>query len=414
MEHRVVITGLGAITPVGNNVNDFWNNIKEGVCGIAKLDKENYFDTTEYDVHIAGTVKNFDVDEYIGRKEARRSDRFVHLAIKAADEAMEDAKIKIDELDPYRFGIMVGSGIGGYNTMEEQMEKLVTKGPKRVSPFYIPSSIINMVSGTLSMRYGAKGISESTVSACASGASAIGDAFRQIKHGYMDIIMAGGSEAAIVRSGIAGFSNLKALSTSEDVNRASIPFDKERNGFVMGEGAGILILESLESAKKRGAKIYGEVVGYGATSDAYHITSPNPTGEGAGKAMEFALEEAKISKNEVGYINAHGTSTAMNDKVETTAIKNCFGDKAYEIPISSTKSMTGHLLGAAGAIEAVICVKAMNDSFVPPTIGYKEKDEECDLNYTPNKGVNAEINYSLSNSLGFGGHNVSLLFKNFK
>lgn len=413
MEHRVVITGLGAITPVGNNVNEFWNNIKDGVCGITTIDKENYFDTTEYDVHIAGTVKDFSAEDYLGKKEARRSDKFVHLAIKAADEAMEDAKLKIEDIDPYRFGVIVGSGIGGYTTMESQMEVLFKKGPKRVSPFYIPSSIINMVSGTLSMRYGAKGISASTVSACASGASSIGDAFRQIKHGYMDIVIAGGSEAAIIESGIAGFSNLKALSTSQDLERASIPFDKERNGFVMGEGAGILILESLESAKKRGAKIYGEVIGYGATSDAYHITSPNPNGEGAAKAMESAILEGGINKNDVAYINAHGTSTAANDKVETQAIKNCFGERAYDISISSTKSMTGHLLGAAGAIEAIICVKAMNDSFVPPTIGYRVKDEACDLNYTPNEGVNKKIDYSLSNSLGFGGHNVSLLFKNY-
>ncbi|MGL5616548.1 MAG: beta-ketoacyl-ACP synthase II [Sarcina sp.] len=413
MEHRVVITGLGAITPVGNDVKEFWNNIKNGVCGIEVFDKDQYFDSTDYDVHIAGTVKNFDAETYIGKKEVRRNDRFVHLAIKAADEAMEDAKINMEEVDPTRVGVIVGSGIGGYNTIEEQIEKLVQKGPKRVSPFYIPSSIINMVAGTLSMRYGAKGISSSVVTACASGTSSIGDAFRQIKHGYMDIVISGGSEAAITKSGMAGFSNLKALSTSTDVNRASIPFDKERNGFVMGEGAGILILESLESAQKRGAKIYGEIVGYGSTSDAYHITAPSPDGEGAGNAMKNALIEGNIEKTEVDYINAHGTSTAANDRVETKAIKNCFGDRAYEINISSTKSMTGHLLGAAGAIEAVICVKAMNDSFIPPTIGYKVKDEECDLNYTPNKGVEKEVNYALSNSLGFGGHNVSLLFKKF-
>lgn len=411
MENRVVITGLGAIAPTGNDVKEFWENIKEGLCGIEIINADDYFDTSDFNVHIAGTVKNFDAGEYIGKKDAKRMDRFTHLAIKAADEAIEDSQIKMEELDSTRVGIIVGSGIGGNATIEEQVGNLITKGPRRVSPFYIPSSIINSVAGTLSMRYGAKGISASVVTACASGSSAIGDAFRQIKHGYMDIILAGGTEAAILPSSIAGFSNLKALSTTEDPKNASIPFDKNRNGFVMGEGAGILVLESLESAQKRNAKIYAELVGYGATSDAYHITAPSPDGEGAARAMEVAINEAKINKNEVGYINAHGTSTPINDKTETKAVKLCFGEDAKNIPVSSTKGMTGHLLGAAGAIEAIICVKALQDNFVPATIGLTTPDEECDLDYVPNQGRHQTVNYAMSNSLGFGGHNVSLLLK---
>ncbi|MGL5575913.1 MAG: beta-ketoacyl-ACP synthase II [Sarcina sp.] len=411
MENRVVITGLGAIAPTGNDIKEFWKNTKEGLCGIEIINADEYFDTTDFNVHIAGTVKGFDASEYIGKKDAKRMDRFTHLAIKAADEAIEDSQIKIDELDSTRVGIIIGSGIGGNATIEEQIGNLITKGPRRVSPFYIPSSIINSVAGTLSMRYGAKGVCSSVVTACASGSSAIGDAFRQIKHGYMDIILAGGTEAAILPSSIAGFNNLKALSTTENPKAASIPFDKNRNGFVMGEGAGILVLESLESAKKRNAKIYAEIVGYGSTSDAYHITAPSPDGEGAARAMQAAINEAKIDKNEVGYINAHGTSTPINDKTETKAIKLCFGEDAKNIPISSTKGMTGHLLGAAGAIEAIICVKALQDKFIPATIGLNTPDEECDLDYVPNEGRDQIINYAMSNSLGFGGHNVSLLLK---
>ncbi|MGL4451870.1 MAG: beta-ketoacyl-ACP synthase II [Sarcina sp.] len=411
MENRVVITGLGAIAPTGNDIKEFWKNTKEGLCGIEIINADEYFDTTDFNVHIAGTVKGFDASEYIGKKDAKRMDRFTHLAIKAADEAIEDSQIKIDELDSTRVGIIIGSGIGGNATIEEQLGNLITKGPRRVSPFYIPSSIINSVAGTLSMRYGAKGVCSSVVTACASGSSAIGDAFRQIKHGYMDIILAGGTEAAILPSSIAGFNNLKALSTTENPKAASIPFDKNRNGFVMGEGAGILVLESLESAKKRNARIYAEIVGYGSTSDAYHITAPSPDGEGAARAMQAAINEAKIDKNEVGYINAHGTSTPINDKIETKAIKLCFGEDAKNIPISSTKGMTGHLLGAAGAIEAIICVKALQDKFIPATIGLNTPDEECDLDYVPNEGRDQIINYAMSNSLGFGGHNVSLLLK---
>ncbi|WP_297437637.1 beta-ketoacyl-ACP synthase II [uncultured Clostridium sp.] len=411
MERRVVITGLGAITPIGNNVFDFWNNTKQGVCGISEIDSERYFDTTDFTVKIAGTVDGFDVDEYIGKKDAKRMDRFTHLAIKAADEAMEDSKLDMKELDATRVGVIVGSGIGGNKTIEDQVTNLVNKGPRRVSPFYIPSSIINSVAGTLSMRFGTKGISASVVTACASGSSAIGDAYRQIKHGYLDVALAGGTEAAVLPSSIAGFANMKALSTTVDIKRASIPFDKNRNGFVLAEGAGIVVLESLESAQNRGAFIYAEIVGYGATSDAYHITAPSPDGEGAARAMQNAISEANINASEIGYINAHGTSTPINDKTETKAIKLCFGDIANKIPVSSTKGMTGHLLGAAGAVESIVCIKTINDSFIPATIGLETADEECDLDYVPGEGRNQEVNYAMTNSLGFGGHNVSLIFK---
>lgn len=299
----------------------------------------------------------------------------------------------------------------GYGTLEAQFDVLLTKGPNRVSPFAIPSGIINLVAGNIAIKYGAKGVCESLVTACATGVSSIGAAYRSIKHGYSDIVISGGSEASITRAAIAGFTNLKALNTNNDPKRSSIPFDKERSGFVMGEGAGILILESLESAQKRGARIYGEIIGYGATCDAYHITSPDPEGDGAKRAIEAAIEEGKINKDEISYINAHGTSTPLNDKFETLAIKGCFGEKAYDIPVSSTKSMTGHLLGAAGAIESVICVKALEEGFIPPTIGYKVPDEDCDLDYVVNEGREVELNYVINNALGFGGHNASLLFK---
>lgn len=410
MENRVVITGLGAITPIGNNVNEFWTNAKKGVCGI---DEITLFDASDYKVKIAGEVKNFNAEDFIEKKEAKRLDRFTHFALAATEEAMKDAKLDLNDenVDPNRVGVIVGSGIGGYGTLEAQFDVLLTKGPNRVSPFAIPSGIINLVAGNIAIKYGAKGVCESLVTACATGVSSIGAAYRSIKHGYSDIVISGGSEASITRAAIAGFTNLKALNTNNDPKRASIPFDKERSGFVMGEGAGILILESLESAQKRGARIYGEIIGYGATCDAYHITSPDPEGDGAKRAIEAAIEEGKINKDEISYINAHGTSTPLNDKFETLAIKGCFGEKAYDIPVSSTKSMTGHLLGAAGAIESVICVKALEEGFIPPTIGYKVLDEDCDLDYVVNEGREAELNYVINNALGFGGHNASLLFK---
>lgn len=411
MENRVVITGLGAVTPVGNDVATFWSNVKNGVCGVDEL---KAFDTTDFDVKIAAEVKDFKPEDYIDRKEARRLDRFCHFAFAATEEAIKDSKLDLEKVDKYKFGIIMGSGIGGFTTMESEFEKLFSKGPKRISPFFIPMSIINMAAGNLAIRYGAKGVSTSVVTACASGTNAIGEAFRLIKHGYSDIVIAGGTEAPITKAGVGGFANLKALNTTTDPKRASIPFDKERNGFVIGEGAGVLILESLDHALARGAKIYGEVVGYGATCDAHHMTMPHPEGEGAAQAMNDAIKEAKINADDVSYINAHGTSTEYNDKFETLAIKKVFGEDAYKIPVSSTKSMTGHLLGAAGAIESVVCVKALEEGYVPPTVGLTVKDEECDLDYVPNEGRKKELKYALSNSLGFGGHNASLLFKRWE
>lgn len=407
MERRVVITGMGALTPIGNSVKEFWNNAKEGKLGI---DYVTLVNKDEVSVKVAGEVKNFDAAEAVGKKESKRLDRFSQFALACADEAIKSSGLDLDNVDKNRIGVLVGSGIGGFSTIETEITKMAT-GSKRVSPFFIPMAISNMAAGNISIKYGLKGTSTAVVTACATGTNGIGEAFRQIKHGYADIMLAGGVEAPITKIGIEGFNSLKALNTSNDPKIASTPFDSERSGFVMGEGAGILVLESLESAKKRNANILAEIVGYGSTCDAYHITSPDPDGEGASRAMTQAIEEAKINKEEVSYINAHGTSTKLNDKFETIAIKRTFGDYAYKIPVSSTKSMTGHLLGAAGAIEAIICIEALRDNFVPPTIGYRNKDEDCDLDYVPNVGRNHEVNYALTNSLGFGGHNATLLFK---
>ncbi|AIY84136.1 beta-ketoacyl-acyl-carrier-protein synthase II [Clostridium baratii str. Sullivan] len=407
MERRVVITGMGALTPIGNSVKEFWNNAKEGKLGI---DYVTLVNKDEVSVKVAGEVKNFDAAEAVGKKESKRLDRFSQFALACADEAIKSSGLDLDNIDKNRIGVLVGSGIGGFSTIETEITKMAT-GSKRVSPFFIPMAISNMAAGNISIKYGLKGTSTAVVTACATGTNGIGEAFRQIKHGYADIMLAGGVEAPITKIGIEGFNSLKALNTSNDPKIASIPFDSERSGFVMGEGAGILVLESLESAKKRNANILAEIVGYGSTCDAYHITSPDPDGEGASRAMIEAIEEAKINREEVSYINAHGTSTKLNDKFETIAIKRTFGDYAYKIPVSSTKSMTGHLLGAAGAIEAIICIEALRDNFVPPTIGYKNKDEDCDLDYVPNEGRSHEVNYALTNSLGFGGHNATLLFK---
>ena len=407
MERRVVITGMGALTPIGNSVKEFWNNAKEGKLGI---DYVTLVNKDEVSVKVAGEVKNFDAAEAVGKKESKRLDRFSQFALACADEAIKSSGLDLDNIDKNRIGVLVGSGIGGFSTIETEITKMAT-GSKRVSPFFIPMAISNMAAGNISIKYGLKGTSTAVVTACATGTNGIGEAFRQIKHGYADIMLAGGVEAPITKIGIEGFNSLKALNTSNDPKIASIPFDRERSGFVMGEGAGILVLESLESAKKRNANILAEIVGYGSTCDAYHITSPDPDGEGASRAMIEAIEEAKINREEVSYINAHGTSTKLNDKFVTIAIKRTFGDYAYKIPVSSTKSMTGHLLGAAGAIEAIICIEALRDNFVPPTIGYKNKDEDCDLDYVPNEGRSHEVNYALTNSLGFGGHNATLLFK---
>ena len=410
MERRCVITGLGAVTPLGNTVEEYWNGLKNGVCGIDYIKK---FDTTDYKVKIAAEIKDFDPEQYMTKKDVKRKDLFAIYALAAGMQAFEDSKLDMEKEDADRIGVIVGSGVGGLMTMEEQVKRLTDKGPSRVSPLFITMTIGNLAAGNIAIRVGAKGVCEDIVTACATGTNAIGTAFRNIKHGYLDACIAGGAEGAICGIGVAGFTNLTALSTEEDPKKACRPFDKERNGFVMGDGSGILVLEELEHALARGAKIYGEVVGYGATADAYHVTLPEPTGEGAAKAMKFAMQEAGITPEQVGYINAHGTSTHANDVGETKAIKLAMGEEcAKNIPISSTKSMTGHLLGAAGAIEAIACVKALEEGFLPPTINYHTPDEECDLDYIPNVGREAkEAEYALSNSLGFGGHNGVLCFK---
>ena len=410
MERRVVITGMGAITPIGNNVNDTWQSIKDGKCGI---DEITLFDTTEHKVHLAAEVKNLNEEDYLDKKQIKRLDRFSKFAIIASKEALKDSKITPENTDMTRVGVVVSSGIGGLNTIEEGNRSLM-KHPDRVSPMYIPNGIVNMASGNVTIEIGAKGESLAMVTACASATHSIGESYRMIKHGYEDVMFAGGTEASITPTGVAGFANIKALSTNENKNRASIPFDKERSGFVMGEGAGVIVLEELEHALKRGAKIYAEIVGYGATSDAYHITSPAENGEGGTRAMLRAIEDAKIKPEDITYINTHGTSTPLNDKTETAAIKGAFGDYAKDLYISSTKGNTGHLLGAAGAVEAIFTIKAIEDSFVPPTINFEVPDEECDLNIVPNKGINTEIKYGMSNSLGFGGQNGTIIFKKFE
>lgn len=411
MERRVVVTGIGAITPIGNNAQEFWKGIKEGKCGI---DEITYFDTTEYKVKLAAEIKNFDVDEHIDKKLSKRMDKFSWYAVVAAKEAMKDSGITPENTDMERVGTIISSGIGGLGTIERDNRALVEKGPDRVSPMYIPMAIANMAAGNVAIELGTKGESMAMVTACASATHSIGESYRIIKHGYQDAVVVGGTEASITPTGIAGFMNIKALSQSTDRNRASIPFDKERTGFVMGEGAGILVLEELEHAKKRGAKIYAEIVGYGATSDAYHITSPSPDGSGAARAMTIAMKDANVKPENITYINAHGTSTHLNDLGETLAVKLALGEASKNIMMSSTKGNTGHLLGAAGGVEAVVCVKAIEDDFVPPTINYKVPDEECDLDIVPNEGRNVKVNYAMSNSLGFGGHNSSILFKKYE
>lgn len=411
MERRVVITGLGAITPIGNNTEEFWNGIKEGKCGI---DEITHFDTTNFKVKLAAEVKGYNPEEYFDRKAAKRLDTFSQFAIIAAKEAWKDSKLDKETENMERVGVIVGSGIGGLETMEKEMANIHEKGPDRVSPMFIPMNIANMAAGNVAIELGAKGESISMVTACASGTHCIGESFRMIKNGYQDIVIAGGTEAAITPIGIAGFTNIKALSQATDKNRASIPFDKERSGFVMGEGAGILVLEELEHAKARNAKIYAEIVGYGATSDAYHITSPAPEGEGGARAMKIAMEEANVKPEEITYINAHGTSTHLNDSCETAAVKTALGEASKKVMVSSTKGNTGHLLGAAGGIEAVVCAKAVEEGFVPATINYKVPDEECDLDIVPNEGRKVEVKYAMSNSLGFGGHNASILLKKYE
>ena len=411
MERRVVITGLGAITPIGNNTEEFWKGIKEGKCGI---DEITHFDITDYKVKLAAEVKGYNAEEHFDRRTAKRMDKFSQYAIVAAREAWNDSKLDKETENMERVGVILGSGIGGLETMQADISNLILKGPDRVSPMFIPMSICNMAAGNVAIDIGIKGESISMVTACASGTHCIGESFRMIKNGYQDVVLAGGTEASITPVGIAGFTNIKALSQATDKNRASIPFDKERNGFVMGEGAGIVILEELEHAKKRGAKIYAEIVGYGATSDAYHITSPAPGGEGGARAMKVAMEEAGVKPEDITYINAHGTSTHLNDSCETAAVKAALGEASKKVMVSSTKGHIGHLLGAAGGVEAVICAKAVEEGFVPATINYKVPDEECDLDVVPNEGREVEVKYAMSNSLGFGGHNATILLKKYE
>lgn len=406
--HRVVVTGIGVVSPVGNTLEETWNNLVNGVCGIAPI---TLFDTTDYKAKVAGEVKNFEPRDYMTKQEILRSDRFTQLAVAAAAQAVEESGV-IGTVDPARIGVYFGSGIGGINTMTKEHAKLLNKGPARVSPYCVPMMIANMAAGEIAIRYNCQGAAMPAVTACASGSNAIGEALRQIRHGYADAVITGGSDAAVNELGVAGFVNMHALSTSEDPNAASLPFDKRRAGFVIGEGATALVLEEYEHAVARGAKIYGEVCGYGSTCDAYHMTSPAPDAAGGARAMIQAMEEAGYSESDRVYVNAHGTGTPMNDSGETTAIKTALGEeKAHEILISSTKSMTGHLLGAAGAIEAAVCLKVLETGIIPPTINLEEPDPACDLNYVPNKAVEAEIDLCLSNSLGFGGHNACLAFR---
>ena len=404
---RVVVTGLGAVTPIGNNVKDMWESVKAGKCGIAPI---THYDTEGRKVTVAGEVKDLDVS-CIEKKELRKMDKFSQYALVAAKEAIEDSGLDLEKEDADNIGVIVASGIGGLGTIENDHTRGMEKGFDRVSPYFIPMSISNMAAARIAITYGLKGMCSCVVTACAAGTNAVGDAYRNIKDGYLDMIVCGGAEASITTFGIGGFTALQALSTNTDPNRASIPFDKERSGFVMGEGAGILVLEEYEHAKARGAKIYCEIAGYGANCDAHHITAPLEDGSGAAKCMELAIKSAGITPKEIQYINAHGTSTPLNDKGETKAVKLAFKDAASKIAISSTKSMTGHLLGASGGVEAIITSLAVKNDYAPATINYKVPDEECDLDIIPNEGRNMTINYAMSNSLGFGGHNASVIFK---
>lgn len=409
-KRRVVVTGIGTINPIGHNVEETWKSIEEGRCGIAPI---SLFDTKDMKVTLAGEVKDFDVTKYIDKKEAKKMDRFIQMGMIASHEAMLDSGLDINNIDSHRFGVIVSSGIGGLGSIEKNYQTGEKRGFDRVSPFFIPMTISNLAAGHIAIAYHAQGLCTCPVTACAGGTNAIGDAFRNIRDGYQDVMIAGGCEASVTPLGIGGFTSMKALSDATDPTRASIPFDKERNGFVMGEGAGILILEELEHALKRGAHIYGEMTGYGVSCDAHHITAPLPNGEGGAYAMQNALDDAGISYDVIDYINAHGTSTHLNDLCETEAIKSVFKEHAYKLAVSSTKGHTGHCLGAAGGIEAVLSVLALKHDFIPPTLNYQVKDEECDLNVVPNIGVKKDLHYVMSNSLGFGGHNASIIFKEY-
>ena len=409
MKRRVVVTGMGAVTPIGNTVEEFWNGIKTGKVGIGPITK---FDTTDYKVKLAAEVKDFVGKERMDFKAAKRMELFSQYAVAAAKEAFADAGLDMEQEDPYRVGTIIGSGIGSLSCVEQNYDKIQTKGPARVNPLMVPLMISNMAAGNVSIQLGLKGKCTNVVTACASGTNCIGDALRAIQYGDAEVMFAGGTESCICPTGVAGFTALTALTTSTDPARASIPFDKDRSGFVLGEGAGVVVLEELEHAKARGAKIYAELVGYGATGDAYHITSPAEDGSGAARAMENAMKEAGVAPEEVDYINAHGTSTHHNDLFETRAIKLAFGEHAYDLKINSTKSMVGHLLGAAGAVEFVTCVKEIQEGYIHRTVGLRETEEELDLNYCRDS-YEEEVPYALTNSLGFGGHNASLLLKKY-
>lgn len=412
MKNRVVVTGIGAVTPIGIGKEAYWKALREGVVGVDLITK---FDTTEYTTKIAAEVKNFEPDQYMAKKEAKRMDRFTQFAVAASQLAINDSALDLEKIDAERFGVVIGSGIGGLETLEEEHKKLVAKGPGRISPFLIPMMISNMASGQVSMSFNAKGPNYSVVTACASSTNAIGEAYKLIQRGDADLMLAGGAEASITELGMAGFCSMKAMSTrNDDPKTASRPFDVDRDGFVMGEGAGVLVLESLEHALARGAVIYGEVVGFGSSADAYHITSPAPEGEGAARSMKMAIRDAAIEASAIQYVNAHGTSTPYNDKFETMAIKSVFGEHAKQLMVSSTKSMTGHLLGASGAVEAIACLLAIHQGYVHGTMSTENVDPELELNYLPKQGVEATVDYALSNSLGFGGHNATLILAKYK
>ena len=410
MKTRVVVTGMGAITPIGNDVESFWQGLKDKTVGIGPI---TYFDTTEYKCKLAAEVKGFDPKQYMDAKAARRMEAFSQFAVAASKEALEQSGIDMEKEDPYRVGVCVGSGIGSLQAMEKDVKKLNEKGPSRVNPLLVPLMISNMAAGNVAIQFGLKGKCFNVVTACATGTHSIGEAFRSIQYGEADVMVAGGAEASITPIGIAGFTSLTALNTTEDASRTSIPFDEDRNGFVMGEGAGVVVLESLEHAKARGANILAEVVGYGATCDAFHITSPAEDGSGAARAMENAMKDAGITAEDIDYVNAHGTSTHHNDLFETKAIRLALGDHAEKVKINSTKSMIGHLLGAAGGVEFITCVKSIQDGFVHATAGLEKPGEGCDLDYTMGDGVSMNVDVAISNSLGFGGHNASLIVKKF-
>lgn len=408
MTKRVVVTGLGAVTPLGNDVKTTWENMKKGVNGIDTVTK---FDASEYKCRLAGEVRGFDAALYMPKGDLRKTDLYTQYAVAAATQAYEDSGMAAESVSPDRFGVYIGSGIGGIHTLISEHAKFIEKGPGRVSPFFVPMMISNIASGTVAIKYNAQGPNIGIVTACATSTNSIGEAYRVIKHGYADAMLAGGSEAAIVPMCFAGFISCQALSQAEDKDRASIPFDKERGGFIMGEGGAVVMLEEYEHAKARGAKIYAEVVGYGCTNDAYHMTAPNPEAVASARAIELAAKEGGVTADGHLYINAHGTGTPLNDKTETAAIKRVFGQDAYKLHVSSTKSMTGHMLGAAGGVEAIASVLALDEGVIPPTINYKVKDEECDLDITPNAAAEAELTFAMSTSLGFGGHNGCLAFK---